>query len=163
MLLAALEGCGIVSGLDVLEVGDAWTTLDASDASDQPDASSVMDAASGMDVSSVDVGVAPGTPGVVACGINKCTHGDVCCITQSNTPVYSCVASDCGGSSIVLHCDDPSDCDAGQCCFGNGSSQCVADAFACANLLCVNNQQCSGKKQCVAFDAGMGTKLSRCQ
>jgi hypothetical protein len=169
LLVGALSGCGLVSGLDGLEVvGDASlpdaSLLDATsaDAADATDAST-------QDASDADSSTLVDASGI-ACGPTQiCPVGQTCCITSSGSQqqyTYSCGAADCAGSntSASLSCDDRSDCNTGQiCCLTNNVAQCVSSSTACATELCANAQQCSAGAKCAQFGAGFGLSLSRCQ
>ena len=159
LLLVALTGCGLVSGLDVLHVGDASSGDDAtaSDATSEgaPDDGGIA----------ADAAVSDGSG--IACGKIHCAPTLTCCASPANGAnefAYTCAGSCEGG--VVLHCDDRSDCTNGigeMCCFSSSVAQCVlAPPQGCASL-CVSSSQCAGGTQCVPFDAGYGLSLSRCQ
>jgi hypothetical protein len=147
-----LPGCGLVSGLDTLRVDDASPSND--DASDAA-------ADDGPDAATSDAGGLDGAG--IACVTQTCAVGMTCCIS-SGAAGAQCAKDGCSGS-LVLHCDDKSDCTTSTqqvCCFANSVAQCGASSGQCV-ALCNSASQCTGGAQCVPFDAGYGLSLSRCQ
>lgn len=158
LLSIALSGCGLVSGLDAVHVGDASDASDAASDGDGPEATAA-DAASTSDAPSDGAGV--------HCGAMTCTGSTVCCVgPNSGANQFTCSKDICGGSSIItLHCDDKSDCtnSASQvCCFTGTSASCGLATGSCTPL-CNGDGQCDNGNKCVPFDAGAGLALSKCQ
>ncbi len=149
-------GCGLLSGLDQLSVGDASVQPpDAGDgATDAPQASDANADARDVHDGSVDGGVAPTTS--IACGQNVCTGGQACCL--SLTDVYTCATS-CPLSSRVLKCDDQSDCAGAMCCGtvnDAGEILSASCATACAGVVLCNPQATTC--QCIR-QRSFGTQL----
>jgi hypothetical protein len=149
-----LSGCGLVSGLDKLQV-DASTDATAVEAGD--------------DGATIDAPVVANEGGVDGAGIGcvkiHCDPGTICCAYQANGGFgYECATSCEGG--VALGCDDKSDCtNAAEpfCCFANGAARCGSLGSTCATQLCNDPSQCSNNAKCEPFDAGYGVTLSKCQ
>lgn len=164
MLFVVLNaGCGLVSGLDTLHLGDDASapedatvdaTSDASDASDaRPDGGVGADANAAVDGAGIQ------------CGPQICSAGQVCCVSSSGNTTYTCAKDNCGiGVAFTLRCDDKSDCTNLQqvCCWSNNAASCGLVGGSCIPL-CNSSTQCTGTSQCVPFDAGNGLSLMRCQ
>lgn len=182
-LLAALAGlvsaCGLLSGLDALQVGDA-----GADATHPADTSTGADGAqtgdAGTDAKIDDAALPDALPiddsgkPVVLCGPLKCkVPGEHCCATTGVNPTYNCSAILCPQPDISLSCDDRFDCpDATPiCCLTTApkvSSLCVGLCSSASSIpLCVPGSQptgCGGTLDgpCTPFDSGYPVSLGRC-
>jgi hypothetical protein len=165
LLAASAAGCGIVSGLDGLGVGEAGV-----DATAPPDGSDdVADVVTANDANEDAVidGPAPvlDASGHIACGPNLvCGSPADCCASMSGADnfTYTC-ALGCPPGVIQLACDDKTDCPQGDnCCFASGVASCQGATTICPTRLCLvdaSTTQCT----CLPFDAGDGLSLASCK
>ncbi len=150
---AAPTGCGLLSGLDQLTVGDA-ATLPLDGAADaRTDGSDAPQAIDGNPIADAHPDADAATPPVVPdvnCGGNLvCTQGNVCCLVNQ---LFSC-ASSCPIGALVLKCDDQADCMAGSCCANVNDAGGITGATCepvCAGVILCNAPtticKCTGQK-----------------
>ena len=155
LLMPIATGCGLVSGLDSLEIdgGDDAALADAA----------MIDSPSGMDVVTIEGGATDASPDChyaasPRCFGSTCAGDQVCCITDA----AACTSSlACGG--VSLGCTDPDNCvDAGgSCCLhtytlttgmcpavvnvmSGTKSVCSAPCLTGADHLCTGDKDCNG-------------------
>jgi hypothetical protein len=149
-----LTGCGLVSGLSTLEVGDAGSTKDAAADTKLPPEDTGVDA--GVDATKPAPEAGP--PGI-ACGGAQCTTGQVCCATDAGPT--GCASSTCPVTTIG--CDDETDCPGMVCCLSGGQTQC-ATSCTTGDVICDpgTSNQCTTPKKCIEVKTLDGVTLHAC-
>jgi hypothetical protein len=188
LFLAATAGlvsaCGLLSGLDALEVGEAGASADGAPSTDAPAdittsiGDSATDGGPGVDATALDAGPGDDSGGhVVRCGDNLFCNlpAEHCCATVgSSNPSYKCTSALCAVGELTLNCDDRYDClDASLlCCFSSTQKVGSVCTTSCSSqnggtALCVPDAQptgcgASGTGSCAPFDSGFPVSLGRC-
>ncbi len=149
-------GCGLVSGLDNLEVGDA--SVDAiSEAT--PDVVVIQDVFA-PDVDATNPGDADASNDVgrsVKCGAMTCSGTTPYCC--ENGALRTCIGAITACNGVLIHCDSPADCDPGQICCGTGvldGSCVVGTSVSCQNtcsaqlefIVCDDASDCAQNQTC---------------
>jgi len=169
LLATAIGGCGLISGLDSLDIEDAGQ----GDATSEPSADAVADQADVNDAPSpTDGGHTDGGSTEFFCGVVPCNlHTSTCCAAPTGgTGLDTCIPSGsgaCPAQTAVLHCASPADCDAGVCCLSLGfpqESACQTLPCSPGNVtLCTPTGPPCSSGMCVAFDSGLKVDLDECQ
>jgi hypothetical protein len=92
--------------------------------------------------------------GVVKCGNDECeaAQSEICCVTNPGNATCH-VGSACPQGTMLLGCDDPSDCANGQVCCGTFGditlkSSCEAACTLAGQPMCASANDCAGGMYC---------------
>lgn len=113
-----------------------------------------------------DGGLLAATPGEIRCGATTCaSRTEQCCLAPDGDPVTngcgSRAESKCNGTQLTRHCDETSDCGAGEvCCVSNVESPPVTLGSYC--MAAASAASCGGAIACGSDDDCSALSLPAC-